>query len=105
MNFRELRFARAMEFAIHEINNRTDLLPGITLGYQIYDSFAAVPMAVKVAFQFTNGVEPFFDDTGSCSKSPGAVPALVGDSVSTTSMSMARMLGLFGIPQVIVGCT
>uniref|UniRef100_A0AAR2IVA6 G-protein coupled receptors family 3 profile domain-containing protein n=1 Tax=Pygocentrus nattereri TaxID=42514 RepID=A0AAR2IVA6_PYGNA len=34
----ELRNARAMEFAIHEINNRTDLLPGITLGFQIHDS-------------------------------------------------------------------
>ncbi|XP_036441276.1 extracellular calcium-sensing receptor-like [Colossoma macropomum] len=101
MNFRELRIARAMEFAIHEINNRTDLLPGITLGYQIHDSCAEVPMAVKAAFQFTNGMEPFFNDTDSCSKSAAAaVPALVGDSVSTPSMSMARMLGLFGIPQV-----
>ncbi|KAL7870309.1 hypothetical protein SRHO_G00078060 [Serrasalmus rhombeus] len=101
MNFRELRIARAVEFAIHEINSRTDLLPGITLGYQIYDSCAAVPMAIKAAFQFTNGMESFFSDTDSCSKSAAAaVPALVGDSVSTTSMSMARILGLFGIPQV-----
>ncbi|XP_036441609.1 extracellular calcium-sensing receptor-like [Colossoma macropomum] len=47
MIFSELQFARAMEFAIHEINNRTDLLPGITLGYQIHDSCGAVPMAVS----------------------------------------------------------
>ncbi|KAL6479414.1 hypothetical protein MHYP_G00128470 [Metynnis hypsauchen] len=101
MNFRELRYARAMEFAIHEINNRTDLLPGITLGYQIHDSCSEVPMAVKVAFQFANGMEPFYNDTDSCSKSAAAaVPALVGDSVSTSSVSMTRMLGLFGIPQV-----
>ncbi|XP_036441601.1 extracellular calcium-sensing receptor-like [Colossoma macropomum] len=101
MNFRELRFARAMEFAIHEINNRTDLLPGITLGYQIRDSCGAVPMAIKLALLLANGMEPFFNDTDSCSKSAAAaVPALVGDSASTPSIGIARMLGLFGIPQV-----
>ncbi|XP_036441384.1 extracellular calcium-sensing receptor-like [Colossoma macropomum] len=101
MSFRELSIARAMEFAIYEINNRTDLLPGIMLGYQIHDSCGAVSMAIKVAFQFANGMEPFFNDTESCSKSAAAaVPALVGESTSTPSISMARMLGLFGIPQV-----
>ncbi|XP_072551420.1 extracellular calcium-sensing receptor-like [Salminus brasiliensis] len=98
---RKLRLARAMEFAIHEINNRTDLLPGITLGYQIHDSCSAVPMAIKVAFQFANGIEPMFSDSDSCSKyEAAAVPALVGESGSTPSISMAILLGLFGIPQV-----
>uniref|UniRef100_A0AAR2LCP5 G-protein coupled receptors family 3 profile domain-containing protein n=1 Tax=Pygocentrus nattereri TaxID=42514 RepID=A0AAR2LCP5_PYGNA len=106
MSFRELRFVRAMEFAIHEINNRTDLLPGITLGYQIHDSCAEVPMTIKAAFQLANGMEPFFNDTDSCSKSAAAaVPALVGETASTPSMSMARILGLFGIPQVIKSLT
>uniref|UniRef100_A0A3B1IZY8 G-protein coupled receptors family 3 profile domain-containing protein n=1 Tax=Astyanax mexicanus TaxID=7994 RepID=A0A3B1IZY8_ASTMX len=100
MVFRELRLSRAMEFAIHEINNRTDLLPGITLGYEMHDSCAAVPMAIKVAFQFANGIERFFNDSDSCSKyGAAAVPALVGESGSTPSISMARILGLFGIPQ------
>ncbi|KAL7870321.1 hypothetical protein SRHO_G00078180 [Serrasalmus rhombeus] len=98
---RELRFARAMEFTIQEINNRTDLLPGITLGYQIHDSCAEVLMAVKAAFQFANGMESFFNESHSCSKSAAAaVPALVGDTYSVSSMSVTRILGLFGIPQV-----
>ncbi|KAL7870322.1 hypothetical protein SRHO_G00078190 [Serrasalmus rhombeus] len=98
---RELRFARAMEFTIHEINNRTDLLPGITLGYQIHDTCFEVLMAVKVAFQYANGMELFFNDTDSCSKSgAAAVPTLAGETSSTLSISMSRVLGLFGIPQV-----
>ncbi|XP_037395783.1 vomeronasal type-2 receptor 1-like [Pygocentrus nattereri] len=101
MDFRELRIARAMEFTTHEINNRTDLLPGITLGYQIRDSCAAVQMSIKATFQLANGVESVFNDTDSCSKSASAaVPAVIGESGSTPSVSMARLLGLFGIPQV-----
>ncbi|XP_076850876.1 LOW QUALITY PROTEIN: extracellular calcium-sensing receptor-like [Brachyhypopomus gauderio] len=99
MDFRQLRFARAMEFTILEINNRTDLLPGITLGYQIYDSCSDVQMAIKLAFQFENGLDPVFNETNYCSAA-AAVPAVVGDSASTPSISLARTLGLFGIPQV-----
>ncbi|XP_076853591.1 extracellular calcium-sensing receptor-like [Brachyhypopomus gauderio] len=101
MEFRQLRFARALEFTINQINNRTDLLPGITLGYQIYDSCSDVPISVKVAFQFANGLDPVFNDTDACLNSTAAaVPAVVGHSSSTPSIAMARTLGLFGIPQV-----
>ncbi|XP_062860386.1 extracellular calcium-sensing receptor-like [Trichomycterus rosablanca] len=100
MDFRELRFARAMEFTIRQINNRTDLLPGITLGYEIHDSCSTVPKAIKVAFQLANGFEPVLNDTDSCSTFSAAVTAVIGDSASTQSLSIARMLGRFGIPQV-----
>ncbi|XP_048025523.1 extracellular calcium-sensing receptor-like isoform X1 [Megalobrama amblycephala] len=99
MDFRELRFARALQFTIQEINNSSDLLPGITLGYHIYDSCASVPMAIKVALQLANGQDLVFNDTDSCSKS-SAIPALVGDSASTPAISTSRLLGAFGIPLV-----
>ncbi|XP_076853577.1 extracellular calcium-sensing receptor-like [Brachyhypopomus gauderio] len=101
MDFRELRFARAMEFTVQEINNRTDLLPGVILGYKIHDSCVAVPMAIKVALQFANGMDLFFKETNSCSKyAAPTVLAVVGDSATTPSISFARIFGLFGIPQV-----
>lgn len=37
MDSRELRFSRALVFAVEEINNSSYLLPGVTLGYQVHD--------------------------------------------------------------------
>ncbi|XP_035240690.1 extracellular calcium-sensing receptor-like [Anguilla anguilla] len=88
-----------MVFAIKEINNSSELLPGVTLGYQIHDSCGSVPVAVKVVFQLANGIEPVFFPNQSCSKS-ATVHAVVGDSSSTSSIAISRILGPFGIPQV-----
>ncbi|XP_026220305.1 uncharacterized protein LOC113165072 [Anabas testudineus] len=96
---RELHFSSAMIFAIEEINNSTKLLPGIRLGYQIHDSCASVPMAVKVAFQLTNGLDHVFYTCDNCSQS-GMVMAIVGASGSTPSISMSRVIGSFNVPQV-----
>ncbi|XP_075892388.1 extracellular calcium-sensing receptor-like [Nelusetta ayraudi] len=96
---RELRLSHAMVFAIEEINNSTELLPGVTLGYQIHDSCAAVPLAVQMAFQLLNGRDPVFHTSDNCSQS-GAVVAIVGESGSTPSMSMSRVMGAFNIPLV-----
>ncbi|XP_052438207.1 extracellular calcium-sensing receptor-like isoform X1 [Carassius gibelio] len=99
MDLRGLRLARVLEFTVQEINNSSDLLPGVTIGYHIYDSCTSVPMAIKVALQLANGLDPVFNDTDSCAKS-AAVPALVGDSASTPAVSISRLLGPLGVPQV-----
>ncbi|XP_076591476.1 extracellular calcium-sensing receptor-like [Chaetodon auriga] len=96
---RELRLSHAMVFAIKEINNSTVLLPGIKLGYQIHDSCASVPVAVHAAFQLSNGVDPVFHTGNKCSQS-GTVIAIIGESGSTPSISMSRIIGSFNIPQV-----
>lgn len=88
-----------MIFAIEEINNSTKLLPGIKLGYQIHDSCMSVPVAVDVAFQLLNGPEPAHYNKGNCSQS-GRVVAIVGESGSTPSISMSRIIGSFNIPLV-----
>ncbi|KAM9733388.1 extracellular calcium-sensing receptor-like [Menidia menidia] len=99
INTRELRVSRAMIFAIEEINNSTELLPGIRLGYQIHDSCASVPVAVQVAFQFSNGMDPVFHTGRNCSQT-GRVMGVVGESGSTLSISISRAVGPFNIPLV-----
>ncbi|KAM3616516.1 uncharacterized protein V6R79_019232 [Siganus canaliculatus] len=96
---RELRFSRAMIFAIEEINNSTELLSGIKLGYEIHDSCASVPLTMHAAFQLSNGRDPVFYTDANCSQS-GKVMAVVGESGSTPSISMSRIIGSFDIPQV-----
>lgn len=96
---RELRFSRAMIFAIEELNNSTKLLPGVILGYQIHDSCASVPVTVHVSFQLSNGNDSVFYTGNYCSQS-GAVIAVIGESGSTPSISMSNIIGSFNIPQV-----
>ncbi|XP_035760084.1 extracellular calcium-sensing receptor-like, partial [Neolamprologus brichardi] len=95
----ELQSSRAMVFAIEEINNSTELLPGIRLGYQIYDSCGSVPVAVHMAFQFLNSFDPVFSMDNNCSHS-GMVMAVVGGSGSTESISLSKVIRSFNIPQV-----
>ncbi|XP_028429751.1 extracellular calcium-sensing receptor [Perca flavescens] len=99
INTRELHSSRTMIFAIEEINNSTELLPGIKLGYQIYDSCASVPVAVHVAFQLSNSLDPVFYTGDNCSQS-GMVKAVVGENGSSLSISISRIIGPFNIPQV-----
>ncbi|XP_017280148.1 extracellular calcium-sensing receptor-like [Kryptolebias marmoratus] len=99
MNVRNLQYCRTMMFAIEEINNSTELLPGIKLGYRIYDSCSSVPGAVDVAFQLSNGKDPVFYKGSNCSQS-GVVMAVVGDSGSSQSIGLSSIIGSFNISQV-----
>uniref|UniRef100_A0A8C4RVX6 Extracellular calcium-sensing receptor-like n=1 Tax=Erpetoichthys calabaricus TaxID=27687 RepID=A0A8C4RVX6_ERPCA len=41
------QFAEAMIFAIEEINNRTDILPNVSLGYKIYDACGTISLSAS----------------------------------------------------------
>ncbi|XP_024132794.2 extracellular calcium-sensing receptor, partial [Oryzias melastigma] len=99
INARELRFSRAMIFAIEEINNSTELLPGIKLGYQIHDCCAAVPVAMYAAFQLSSGKNTVFYKDSNCSQS-GMVAGVIGGAGSTPSIGISQIIGSFNIPQV-----
>ncbi|CAG6001801.1 unnamed protein product [Menidia menidia] len=56
-------------------------------------------VAVHVAFQLSNGLEPAFHPGERCSRS-GMVMGVVAESGSTPSISISRIIGPFNIPQV-----
>ncbi|XP_075956386.1 extracellular calcium-sensing receptor-like [Anarhichas minor] len=100
LNFREFQFAQAMLFAIEEINNSTDLLPGISLGYKIYDTCGSIARSVRVALALANGN----DAASALSEAPctrlSRVQAIMGETSSSPCMAVATVIGSFHVPMI-----
>uniref|UniRef100_A0A8C1HUI5 G-protein coupled receptors family 3 profile domain-containing protein n=1 Tax=Cyprinus carpio carpio TaxID=630221 RepID=A0A8C1HUI5_CYPCA len=97
-NLREFKFAQTLIFAIEEINNNTQLLPGVFLGYKIYDSCSSIALTILSGMALMNGYEETLRDT-SCSRPP-AVHAIVGESNSSPTIGLASLVGPFSLPVI-----
>ncbi|XP_051063722.1 vomeronasal type-2 receptor 26 [Phodopus roborovskii] len=92
------RVAQSFVFAIEEINRSAHLLPNLTLGFSIRNSGDSVHGAVHETMSLLTGQEEPIPNYTCQHRSPLA--ALVGDTRSSLSVSMARLLGLYRFPQV-----
>ncbi|XP_066448073.1 vomeronasal type-2 receptor 26-like [Eleutherodactylus coqui] len=92
-----LRHLLVFIFAIEEINRRADILPNITLGYKIYDS-CIEHYAVQSALSILSGREEAIPNYSCDEKSK--VVAFIGHLISSSSLSIAEITGLYGYPQV-----
>ncbi|XP_029699725.1 extracellular calcium-sensing receptor-like [Takifugu rubripes] len=99
LNFRGFQHAQAMLFAIDEINNSSDLLPGITLGCKIYDSCGSIARGVRASLALINSQETIFKLSDKCTK-PAQVQAIMGESSSSPCMAIATVIGPFHIPLI-----
>uniref|UniRef100_A0A3Q3IFY9 Receptor ligand binding region domain-containing protein n=1 Tax=Monopterus albus TaxID=43700 RepID=A0A3Q3IFY9_MONAL len=100
LNFRGFQFAQTMIFAIEEINNSTDLLPGISLGYKIYDNCDCMTRSVKVALALVNGNEVVSVATEAPCTRPAQVQVILGGTSSSPCMAIATVIGPFHIPLI-----
>ncbi|XP_030042291.1 extracellular calcium-sensing receptor-like [Microcaecilia unicolor] len=91
-------WVQAMVFTINEINQDQVLLPNVTLGFLIHDSCFSMGRALEGTVQMVNGQNKPILNYQCQSQAPLA--AIVGESLSTTSISMARLLGLYRYPQI-----
>lgn len=92
-----LRHLMALIFATEEINKSSELLPNITLGYQVYDSCSSVMKALHGTFSiFSNRKE--IVPNYSCQMQDPPV-GIIGDLSSVTSYSISQLLGIYKFPQ------
>ncbi|XP_053356891.1 extracellular calcium-sensing receptor-like [Clarias gariepinus] len=87
-----------MIFAIEEINNRTDILPDVKLGYKIYDSCGSIEITTRASLSLLNGSEKNAS-AKSCSKLD-TVQAIIGETSSSPSIAMSATVGPLQIPVV-----
>jgi hypothetical protein len=94
----DYRVAQNFVFAFKEINKTVHLLPNLTLGFSICNSGDLVHGALHETMGFITGQEEPIPNYR-CGSGPPQT-ALVGDTWSVLSVSMARLLGLYKFPQV-----
>ncbi|XP_014681855.1 PREDICTED: metabotropic glutamate receptor 3-like [Priapulus caudatus] len=104
-----IQLLEAVIYAVNEINDNTDLLPGFTLGMLALDTCSSESYALKEAIRLIrpyivaiNG-SPGRLNAQNCSKQgqeAAKVVAVVGSTHSAVTIQEATLLGLFNIPQV-----
>ncbi|XP_041127033.1 extracellular calcium-sensing receptor-like [Polyodon spathula] len=99
VTFTELQFAQTLIFATEEINNRTDILPGISLGYKIYDDCSSIALAIRAGMALVNEQEEKLYSNKSCTK-PSTVLAIIGPSSSSATIGIATTIRAFHIPVI-----
>uniref|UniRef100_A0A5F9DJI7 G-protein coupled receptors family 3 profile domain-containing protein n=1 Tax=Oryctolagus cuniculus TaxID=9986 RepID=A0A5F9DJI7_RABIT len=97
-NFRGFRWMKTMIHTIKEINERKDILPNSTLGYQIFDTCFSISKATESALVLLTGQEEnrpnFLNSTGAY------LAGIVGSGGSSLSVAVSRILGLYYLSQV-----
>ncbi|XP_025032349.1 vomeronasal type-2 receptor 26-like, partial [Python bivittatus] len=88
----------ALEFAIKEINQDPQLLPNVTLGFHIYDSYSDSKMTYRTSLDLLFKVHKFVPNY--ICGTPKNLMGIIGGLSSDTSSRMAEIFQLFKIPQI-----
>ncbi|KAL2095665.1 hypothetical protein ACEWY4_007813 [Coilia grayii] len=93
-----LKTVMAMAFAVEEINRNPNLLPTVKLGYRMFDNCMRLDVAFRAAMALVSGTNKY-SSTQNCSGLP-PVLGIVGDPMSSNSIAISSVLGLFRVPMV-----
>lgn len=98
----------AMIYAIDKINNVSSLLPNKTIGYEIEDTCQSIPKTMSFALEIVSKYRPnsVCRSLEDCCRldtnhfQHKRISAVIGPASSWISIPVARLLGLYGIPQI-----
>nr|XP_034957711.1 vomeronasal type-2 receptor 26-like [Zootoca vivipara] len=88
----------ALAFAVKEVNENPNILPNITLGFHIYDSYYDARMTYRTTLDLLFKMHRFVPNY-KCDTQKNLI-AIIGGLGSDTTFHMADTLGLYKIPQL-----
>ncbi|XP_058036502.1 vomeronasal type-2 receptor 26-like [Ahaetulla prasina] len=91
----------ALAFAVKEINEDTQILPNVTLGFHIYDSYNNPRMTYRTTLDLLFKSQEFVPNYKCDSKKN--LMAIIGGLDFVTSSRIAEITGFFKIPQLTYG--
>ncbi|OCT68926.1 hypothetical protein XELAEV_18040234mg [Xenopus laevis] len=88
-------------FAFEEINNNVNILPNVTLGFHIHDSWGNERKAISSIFSMLTGSNDYVPNY-KCTQN--RIPsAFIGHLLSSVSNVMYQITSIYGLPQVSYG--
>ncbi|XP_069618615.1 extracellular calcium-sensing receptor-like [Ranitomeya imitator] len=97
-HFESYQQLQAMMYAIEEINKDPDTLRNVTLGFKAYDSCDDLHLDLGSSLQLLTGTELAIPNYRCTPEIP--LTAVIGPAVSTHSIVLAHILGLYSYPQI-----
>ncbi|XP_062992846.1 vomeronasal type-2 receptor 26-like [Elgaria multicarinata webbii] len=91
----------ALVYAVKEINENPQILPNITLGFHIYDSYCAGHWTYRSTMELLSTHNRFIPNYKCVSQDK--LMAVIGALYSATSLLMENILGIYKVPQFIYG--
>ena len=92
---KEVANAEAMIFAIDKINNNSNLLPNISLGYDVHDYCESITEATRITYEM-------FQNTNTTHSKVGrrSIVALIGPTYSSTALVIGGFLQMLNVPAI-----
>ncbi|XP_056676964.1 vomeronasal type-2 receptor 26 [Monodelphis domestica] len=99
--YKNYQQALAVVFALEEINRDPNLLPNISLGFHLYNTYHSDEKTLESSLKWLSG-GPQFIPNYSCRNMDNSV-AVIGGVTSALSVQMGTLLDLYKFPQISYG--
>ncbi|XP_053319868.1 extracellular calcium-sensing receptor-like [Spea bombifrons] len=97
-HFESYQQLQAMRYAVEEINANPNILPNVTLGFQAYDSCDNMKLDLGGALQVLTGYDRVIPNYRCLRHVP--LSSIIGPAISTHSILLAHILGVYNYPQI-----
>ena len=97
---KEVAHAQAMIFAIEKINNDSNLLPNISLGYDIRDYCESNTKATQITYELFKDTCKCYRNTTHRNIGKSSIMALVGPTFSSTALVLGGILQMLNVTAI-----